>query len=371
MSKRILFFIGASYVSGLEIITLHLINEEKKRGNDVHCIICGWNDGVFKQKLNELGISFHEVKLGWIHFRKPLWTLDTLIHYPASYIKCRKIIKEFNPDICHFCSFSNIIMLYPLLKKTGVYNLQETHLPSLKHRIIYRTINRKLQAYTAVSNHIVNVLKNLQVPANKIKLIYNGVPVEPPTVARDTSAGVVKFGIIGQVASWKGHETLIKAVEILKQKSITLFCVQIYGNDKNEYSLFLKELINKKELNAYFEWKGFLKAQSDIYKNVDIVIVPSLSQEPCSLTIIESIMHGKAVVVSDRGGNPELIQHGETGLVFAAEDARALADHIENLLLNRSTIVSLGTKGYKRASEYLTVTRMVDEYDQVYNEILK
>ena len=61
MRKKILFFIGGSYVSGLEIITLHLIKELKEKGNTVHCIISGWNDGVFKQKLEELNDTTREI----------------------------------------------------------------------------------------------------------------------------------------------------------------------------------------------------------------------------------------------------------------------------------------------------------------------
>ncbi|PZQ98740.1 MAG: hypothetical protein DI539_29120, partial [Flavobacterium psychrophilum] len=61
MKKRIVFFIGGSYVSGLEIITLHLIKELKQKGHEIYCVISGWNDGVFKGKLEDIDVPFEEV----------------------------------------------------------------------------------------------------------------------------------------------------------------------------------------------------------------------------------------------------------------------------------------------------------------------
>src|ERR1700733_9023907 len=98
-NKRILFIVGASYVSGLENITLHLIRGLKERGYEVKCVINGWNDGVFKSTLQSLGIDFFEMKLGWIYITKPKWTIDTLLHWPGAYFKFKKAIRSFDPDI--------------------------------------------------------------------------------------------------------------------------------------------------------------------------------------------------------------------------------------------------------------------------------
>src|SRR3989442_762168 len=99
--KRVLFFTGGSYVSGLEIVTLHLMKGLKEEGYEVRSVVNGWNDGNFKHMLDEAEIKYYVVKLGWLYIRKPLWTIDTLIHYPKAFFTCKKIIQDYNPDVLH------------------------------------------------------------------------------------------------------------------------------------------------------------------------------------------------------------------------------------------------------------------------------
>lgn len=368
-------FIGGSYVSGLEISTLHLINSLKRDGHDVRCVINGWNDGVFKQKLNQYNIPWYEVKLGWLYVTKPFWTLDTLVHWPGAFLTCRKILKEFEPDICHFSAYAAVIMLFPLLKgQNCVYNLQEPHLPTKKDLFIYRLLNKRIKIFTTVSKKIVRMLVDLQVPEKKIRLIYNGVPLIPERPLKVPGQPVV-FGIIGQVVPWKGHETLIDAVECLAGSSSapippSEFIVYIFGNDKNEYAGTLRTKISARKLERYFEWKGFVNDQAAIYSQLDVAIVPSLSEEPCSLSILESMMYGKGLIVSDRGGNPELVSHEETGFIFPAGNFRSLASSILPFLQDPGLVTRMGQAANQTAAEKYTDTRMKDEYIIAYDESL-
>jgi glycosyltransferase involved in cell wall biosynthesis len=367
--KKILVFIGGSYVSGLEIATLHLIIGLKATGNDVRCLISGWNDGVFKQKLDDAGIPWYEVKLGWIYLRKPLWTLDTLVHLPGGYFACKKILQSFDPDICHFCNYGTAIILNQLLKgRNCLYNLQEPHQRTQKHLRVYRLLNKRIKIFTTVSRRIVKILEDLEIPAEKIRLIYNGVPPVENISAKTISDRGIVFAIIGQIVPWKGHDTLVDAVEQLAGSG-PQFVVYIFGNDKNEYAGKLRSKIEAKGLAGYFEWKGFVKEQADIYKQVDVVIVPSLSEEPCSLSILESMMRKKGLIVSDRGGNPELVSHNDSGLVFAAEDPAALAGSMRQFLQEPVLIAKMGNRAGERALVDFTETRMTDEYLRVYEDM--
>lgn len=371
MPKKILFFVGGSYVSGVEIITLHLISELKRKGNVVHCIISGWNDGIFKQKLSALGIPFNEVKLGWIYWRKPLWTLNTLINYPSALFTSRRVIKQFKPDVCHFCYYGVILMLYPILKTNCVFGLHEPELPTRKNKFFYSIVNRKVQFFTGVSQYIVEALKNLPIPHEKIRLIYNGIPLQQPVAIPMQPDDVTVFAVIGQIVPWKGHDTLLNAVELLVKAGLRNFRISIYGNNKNEYTRIIQRQIHEKQLEDFFIWKGFVTEQDKIYHDVHVVIVPSLSQEPCSLSIIESMMFRKAVVVSDRGGNTELVQHNKTGLVFPAGNAKELSMCMLKLLNDKVLMANLADAAFKKASVHLTAERMGNEYEEIYEDTIK
>ena len=332
----------------------------------------GWNDGVFKKKLTDLDISFYEVKLGWIYITKPLWTLDSLVHYPAAYRACKKIFRDFDPDIIHFCGYSSVIALSPLLKNRNcVYNLQEDHLPTKKHLFIYRLLNKHINLFTTVSECIVNILVNLRIPRKKIRLIYNGVPVLEEIAALPRNNPMV-FGIIGQVASWKGHETLIDATAKLALTRPGKFVIIIFGNDQNEYAAALRAKIRDDtnvDLVPYFVWKGFVKEQDAIYSQVDVVVVPSLSLEPCSLSILESMMRGKIIIASDRGGNVELIDNEQNGFIFRAEDPDSLAATMQKILDDGDTASMMANNARRKALTHYTSALMEENYGRVYSEI--
>jgi glycosyltransferase involved in cell wall biosynthesis len=367
--NKILVFIGGAYVSGLEVVTLHLIGELKRQGHCVRCIVNGWNDGMIIKELQKIEVPFDEAKLGWLYLTKPRWTIDSLVHLPGAYLKCRKILREFDPDIVHFCNYASVILLAPLLKnKACVYNLQEPHEPNGKNLFIYRLLNRRIRIFTAVSRYIEQVLLDLRIPKDKIRLIYNGVPVVECPPGR-TPADIFVFGIVGQVVPWKGHTTLVDAVHLLKAPAAPRFLVKVFGNDKTEYAAALRNHIRETGTEAWFSWEGFVREQDSIYSQVDAVIVPSLSGEPCSLTILESMMRGKALIVSDRGGNPELIEDKKTGLIFKADNPAQLAGCISLLLERAPSTLPMGEKAHEKALDSFTEYKMAAAYTAIYADM--
>jgi L-malate glycosyltransferase len=375
MSKRILFFTGGSYVAGAEIITLLLLKGLKDKGHDVRCVINGWNDGDFKKRLSEIDIPYYEVKLGWLYLKKPAWTLDTLVNYPKAYITCRKVIKDFKPDVMNFTSYAIPVMLYPLINTKAFFTLHDTQLPNLKHRLIYKLLNKKIDTFIAVSNHIADNLKNVGIPQNKIRVIHNGVL--KPGLSKNK---IVKpdsplyFSIIGQVAEWKGHEILISAVELLIKKGIKNFKIVITGNNKNEYSNWLLEKIEEKKIASFFIWKGFIKNTEDIFKDIDVVLIPSMSTkskyfvEAFSLSTAEAMIRGLGAVASDRGGVRELIDQGETGLLFKEGNAFELSECMYMLIKDRCYLEFLGTNAKKKAMLNFTDQVMIQKYIDTYNK---
>lgn len=373
MKKRILFFIGGSYISGLEMISLHLIRGLLEEGYEVRCVINGWNDGNYRRKLEELGIKVHEAKLGWFYLKKPLWTLDSLVHYPKAFLKVRSVIREFKPDICHFCNYGVPLLIYPLIRHKTVYGLHETYQPTAKHRFIFRILDKKIKIFTGVSQHIVRVLEKLGINKNKIRLVYNGIPpINLPAVSSvpgDDRDSRLVFAIIGQIVRWKGHGTLVQAVEKLKAAGNRDFIIQVYGNDTTAYAAEIKNQISEKQLGDFFEWKGFVKDQSLIYKDCEAVIVPSLSEEPCSLSIIESMTIGKGLIVSDRGGNPELVIHEKDGLVFKAGEADQLSACMQQMIGNRQSIATFATNARQDAMQKFTYQAMVNKHIEIYESL--
>jgi glycosyltransferase involved in cell wall biosynthesis len=82
------------------------------------------------------------------------------------------------------------------------------------------------------------------------------------------------------------------------------------------------------------EFTGHLSG-ADLARRIgesSIVVVPSECEENCPLSIIEAMAYAKPVVASRVGGIPELVRHGETGLLFQPNDRRDLSTKIQTLM---------------------------------------
>lgn len=368
MIKKILFFTGGSYVAGLEIVTLQLIKGLKDRGFDVRCVVNGWNDGDFKSRLAAMNVPCYEVKIGWLYLTKPSWTLDTLLNYPRAFLTCRKILKEFKPDAVNFSSYAMPVMLYPLVKRNSFYTLHDTQLPNRKHRVIYQLLKRRIGTFIAVSGHIAETLKNLGVPVNKIRVIHNGVTVPPLPVLSDKQPGnMIHFAIVGQVVEPKGHLVLVDAAALLIKKGITNFNISIVGNNETAFGHTLAAVIKEKELSTFFSWRGYVKDVNEIYRNADVVVVPSLCTEAFSLATVEAMIRRLPVIASNRGGMKELIDNGQDGLLFTAGNAEELCDSMHKIIMDKSYADLLAQKAQKKASENYTNDAMTEKYISAYN----
>ena len=101
---------------------------------------------------------------------------------------------------------------------------------------------------------------------------------------------------------------------------------------------------------------------------VDLLVVPTTSQEPAALSLMEGMAMGRPLVASRTGGTPELIVDGETGLIFPPGDAAALAGQVVALLGDPERRRRMGEAGRARMEREFTVEKhvagMLDLYER-------
>ena len=113
---------------------------------------------------------------------------------------------------------------------------------------------------------------------------------------------------------------------------------------------------------------GFVKTE-DFLAEVDVLVVPSLWNDPCPLVIIEAFAQGVPVIGSNRGGIPERIDEDKTGFVFAPEHPETLTAVLERFISGRDEVARMRVETLKRAREF-SPKRMVDDYLEVYAKAL-
>jgi glycosyltransferase involved in cell wall biosynthesis len=112
----------------------------------------------------------------------------------------------------------------------------------------------------------------------------------------------------------------------------------------------------------------FLGVRSDVpalLRASDLFTLTSVS-EAASLTLLEAMASGLAVVVTDVGGNPEIVREGVEGLLVPRGDAAATAAALLRLLDNPAGAAAMGRAGRLRVEERYQLQRTIDSYFALY-----
>jgi glycosyltransferase involved in cell wall biosynthesis len=99
-------------------------------------------------------------------------------------------------------------------------------------------------------------------------------------------------------------------------------------------------------------------------------VLPSVGPEACATVIMEAMASGKAVVATDIGGMPDLVDPGATGLLVPSGDAQALAQAMQGLLDDRALLARLGATSLARVGR-LKAGAVVARIEQVYRDVLR
>ena len=102
---------------------------------------------------------------------------------------------------------------------------------------------------------------------------------------------------------------------------------------------------------------------------VDFLVLPS-REEGLSNVILEAMAAQLAVLASDIGGNPELIEHDRNGLLFASDDVAALAANLQELTNNPGLRQRLGKAARQHAQQHYSLQALVDQTQAVYRRVL-
>jgi len=207
----------------------------------------------------------------------------------------------------------------------------------------------------------------LFIPHNRVFVVYRG---------RDSSmfsswnrpSGNSSFIIsaVGRLVDFKWYPLLIRAVYNLKDKFPQLKVI-IYGEGPERKTLetIIKELGVENNIhlagNQSFAWKNLYN--SNAYINTSIY-------EGFSGAVVEAMMVGLPMVVSNISMNLEAVSHNETAIVFESNNVADLEVAITNLIENYEYACELGRKARKSAIQNFDIKVVVSKYEETLRNIL-
>jgi len=113
---------------------------------------------------------------------------------------------------------------------------------------------------------------------------------------------------------------------------------------------------------------GFVSDTEAVHNIADIQLNCSYGTETSSLSVLEGYSLGKPAVVSDFGGNPFIVNNGETGYVVPKKNAEAAADAIMSIYGSKQLYGRLSEGAFKAYREKYTAEIMAQNIERIYKE---
>jgi glycosyltransferase involved in cell wall biosynthesis len=309
---------------------------------------------------------------------------DGYLYGPPS--RLSKILEEIKPDIVHshiIAGFSSAVWKSAGIKRaTVVHTIRDYYLlcarsTCYKHGSQCQTIcgeckflklragfhTGSVHAVVGISEYILNAhLKHKLFRDTPIqKVIPNSVDLHRHTREANGSrqSGVI-FGFLGRIVELKGIWELIRAFQERAADTDRL-CIAGEGSSST-----LERLSSIDDSRIQFV--GY-KEPASFFDAIDILVVPSLWEEPFGRTVAESLRSGVPVLASKRGGVPEIISREELGMLFDPDETGSLGNAISSI---KDTFLAgrYNSAAIAKHAEMYSPERVYQSYDEVYRSAL-
>lgn len=283
------------------------------------------------------------------------WNSVDLIHTNVARDDLGMMISEKTgvPNICHIREFAELDFNCWSYRRNYVKYLAE-----------------HTDGFIAISEAVKKYWIHKGVPEDKISVIYNGVnrtKIQQAEHDSWTTAPVIKMVIVGGVISNKGQWQAIEALCQLPENIKKNVYLDVIGGITRSYQKKLEKPLQEHNMMDHVR---FLGACSDVYerlKDYHIGLMCSKAEGFGRVTV-EYMHAGLAVIASNSGANPELIQNNKNGLLYDRDDISTLTDAIRRLYEDRKLLITTAESGFISAQNYtkeLNAERIYHYYNSI------
>ena len=174
---------------------------------------------------------------------------------------------------------------------------------------------------------------------------------------------------LASVQTRKGHDVLIEQIEEVfhKIENALLLCI---GPVHAEWSgLTIMETARQRYGSERVRFLGIRRNALEYVRACDCLVLPS-REEALPLVILEAMALEKPCVASDVNGIPELVIHGDTGLLFSLQNPRDLAKHMIAIATDAHLARTMGKKAKNRYENYFCRTMHASRWRALIHSII-
>jgi glycosyltransferase involved in cell wall biosynthesis len=343
--------------------------------------------GMLSSELERLGVEYHVAPLGIL--RRKYLSVRSIVPLAVQLLKgiayVRKMARSRNVALVYI---NTIVTVSGAIggKLAGVPVLWHVReilaMPRPIRWVLHKVLSVCADRIVCISNAVRDsLLKEAPALAKKSVVVYNAVSVVASNdvgqaMGLREELGVPQnaplIGMVGRITHWKGQEILAEAAGLVLQNypDVHFVAVGSYFADEVHYLEKLESLINRLGLKGRFHLTDYRSNVTDVYRALDIFVLPSRKPEPFGRVTVEAMMQGRAVIATNHGGTCELIQEGVTGVLVPPSDAKALVTAIERLLKDRTLGEKMGQAAATYARENFGMPRYQDRMRDIMDRLV-
>jgi sugar transferase (PEP-CTERM/EpsH1 system associated) len=363
-------------VGGMENGLVNLINHMPP-GTYRHSIVCMTDYTDFSRRISRDDVTLHS-----LYKREGK---DLRVH-----LKLRGLLQALRPDIVHTRNLATLeAQITAALSgvKARVHGEHGWDVGDLdgsrgRNRLMRRLVRPLVGRYVALSRHQMTYLTQaIGVPTEQISHICNGVDIERfrPVGARMSSVlpegfappDSVVIGTVMRMQSVKAPGDLAQAFITLRERMPAEFPnLRLIMVGDGPLLEAVSRMLGEADASEQVWLPGARVDVPDLMRAMDVFVLPSLAEGICN-TILEAMATGLPVIATDVGGNPDLVEAGQTGMLLPAGNPDALAEALAAYVADAERREREGRAARARAEKEFSMEAMVRGYMDVYSRVLR
>ncbi len=375
-TMRVIHIIKVTRISGAERHLLLLLSGLIQRGVDARLVVLVEPDKLMDDMLAEA--REYDIQITRLVIRRDY---DLALLW-----KLRALLREQKPDLVHTHLVHADLFGFVAAKAAGVGRVISSRHndDQFRYRPRWRKMHRRLWRWADGGIAISDSIKRFAVevegaPAEKITVVHYGIDFawlsdDDISAARrqlradlGLAPDALLLGMVCRLVEQKG---IPYALEAMRRTRAGYPDAHLLIAGDGEKADELRRLASALGIADHVHWLGWRSDAADLMAAFDLLLAPSL-WEGFGLVLLEAMARRVPVIASRVGAIPEVIVHGETGLLIEPRDVDSLAQAMARLLEDRPLRKYMGLLGAARLEERFSIERMVEATMAVYQGLLE
>lgn len=328
------------------------------RGHRVE--LAGCPDGKLRQRAEAAGLVFHPLAMAGP------WDLPAIM-------KLKNLMGRLGTQVIHTHSSVDSWVGGMAARLAGTACVRTRHLSAPVStsplNVVYKLPQMVATTGTGIRRHLV---EDYGLPADRVVSIPTGVDTELYGPSEADQQLLAEFGIepdapvvamVAVLRSWKRHDVFCAmAKEVSAQRPSTRFLIVGHGPGWDRVNGYLDEM----ELSPAVIMTGHREDIHRILPLCTVCVLTSDKNEGVPQAVLQQLACERAVTASRAGDIPEVVRHGETGLLVPAGEVEPLTEAVLSLLDDQALRAKLGQAGRSMVENEYSLAHMLDATEAIY-----